>query len=423
MELFVYPVIAVDIFVKVGGEALSLLDQLSRRECWEKFYEYKTALACPKAFAGELRAFIDGEAYLPVCRRIEAGEPFPLPRKTVLSKMSSQKKRVVYTYPQAENTVLKLLTWLMLRCYDGLFEDDLYSFRPGRTAKDAIRALRAFPGIGEMWAYKADVSNYFNSIPVEKLLPLLSEALGEDRRLYAFLSALLREERVLSGRETVTEPKGIMAGTPLSAFYANLYLRSLDGHFARLGIPYARYSDDIILFAPGQSGAEALAGEVRAILEEHGLALNPAKEEFFDPAEGWVFLGFRCRGKTIDIAPASLEKIKAKMRRKTRALMRWRQKGGYGGEKAAAAFVRIFNRKLLDSPVDNELSWKSWFFPLITTTESLHAIDRYAQDCLRYLISGKRTKGRFNVRYEDLKRLGYRSLVHEYYAFSEETEK
>ncbi len=399
---------------------MSLLDQLSRRECWEKFYEYKTSLAFPKAFAAELRDFIDGEGYLPVCRSIEAGEPFPLPRKSVISKMTSGKKRVVYTYPKAENTVLKLLTWLLLRRCDGLFEDNLYSFRPGRTAKDAVRALRAVPGLGEMWAYKADVSNYFNSIPVEKLLPMLAEALGEDGRLYGFLSALLGEERALSGRETVREQKGIMAGTPLSAFYANLYLRELDRHFARRGVPYARYSDDIILFAPDRAGAEALAGEVRAILTEHGLGLNPAKEELFDPAEGWTFLGFRCRGDTVDIAPASLEKIKGKMRRKSRALMRWRQRGGYGGEKAAAAFIRVFNRKLLESPPDNDLSWSRWFFPLLTTADSLRDIDRYAQDCLRWLVSGKRTKGRYDVRYEDLKRLGYRSLVHEYYAFQKE---
>ena len=399
---------------------MSLLDQLSRRECWEKFYEYKTSLAFPKAFAAELRDFIDGEGYLPVCRSIEAGEPFPLPRKSVISKMTSGKKRVVYTYPKAENTVLKLLTWLLLRRCDGLFEDNLYSFRPGRTAKDAVRALRAVPGLGDMWAYKADVSNYFNSIPVEKLLPMLAEALGEDGRLYAFLSALLGEERALSGRETVREQKGIMAGTPLSAFYANLYLRELDRHFARRGVPYARYSDDIILFAPDRAGAEALAGEVRTILTEHGLGLNPAKEELFDPAEGWTFLGFRCRGDAVDIAPASLEKIKWKMRRKSRALMRWRQRGGYGGEKAAAAFIRVFNRKLLESPPDNDLSWSRWFFPLLTTADSLRDIDRYAPDCLRWLVSGKRTKGRYDVRYEDLKRLGYRSLVHEYYAFQKE---
>jgi hypothetical protein len=399
---------------------LSLLDQLSRRECWEKFYEYKTSLACPKAFAGELRAFIDKEGYLPVCRSIEAGEPFPLPRRTTVSKLDSGKKRVVYTYPRAENTVLKLLTWLLLRKYDGLFADNLYSFRPGRTAKDAIRALCRVPGLGEMWAYKADVSNYFNSIPIPRLTPMLEDVLGEDGRLCAFLNALLREEWVLSGAETVREQKGVMAGTPLSAFYANLYLRSLDACFAARGVPYARYSDDIILFAPSRAGAEALAGEVRSLLAEHGLSLNPAKEELFDPAGGWVFLGFRCRGGEVDIAPASLEKIKAKMRRKARALMRWRERNGCSGERAAGAFIRAFNRKLLESPPDNDLCWGRWFFPLLTTADSLRSIDRYAQDCLRWLISGKRTKGRFDVRYEELKRLGYRSLVHEYYAFSEE---
>ncbi len=397
---------------------MSLLDELARRESWEEFYEYKTSLACPKAFAKELRAFIDAEGYLPVCRIIEAGEAFPLPRKSVISKLEG-KKRTVYTYPRAENTVLKKLTWLLLRRYDGLFAPNLYSFRPGRTAKDAVRALRSAALGRELWAYKADVSDYFNSIPVERLLPLLARALGEDRRLYDFLASLLTEERVVSGGAAVREAKGIMAGTPLSAFYANLYLTSLDRRFEALGVPYARYSDDIILFAPDRAGAEKGASEVRAVLEDHGLRLNPAKEEFFDPAEGWVFLGFHCRGSRVDIAPVSVEKLKGKMRRKTRALLRWQARNDRSGEQAARAFLRVFNRKLLESPPDNDLSWKRWFFPLITTADSLRVIDRYAQDCLRTLLSGKRTKGRYNVRYEDLKRLGYRSLVHEYYAFNE----
>jgi hypothetical protein len=62
------------------------------------------------------------------------------------------------------------------------------------------------------------------------------------------------------------------------------------------------------------------------------------------------------------------------------------------------------------------LSWSLWYFPVINTVESLREIDRYAQDCLRFLISGRRTKARYNVRYDDLKQLGYRSLVHEYYS-------
>lgn len=400
---------------------MSLLDALSQAETWEAFYQYKLGLAQPKAETRALRAYIDRRAYLPVCEAIGRGEAFPLPRRAVISKQYSEKKRIVYVYPEPENTLLKLLTWLLLRRYDGLFSPGLYSFRPGRTAKDAIRALRAVPELRAMYAYKADVSNYFNSVDVSRFLPELRQSLSDDPALAAFLSRLLSEPRVLEKGRELTEQKGIMAGTPLSAFYANLYLRELDRSFEALGVPYARYSDDIILFAPSEAEIQAHAARLRAVLSARGLALNPSKETFFTPGSGWTFLGFCCREDGVDVAPATMDKLKAKMRRKTRALSRWRDRGGHSGEQAAAAFIRVFNRKLLEAPSGSELSWSAWFFSVITTTESLRAIDRYAQDCLRMLISGRRTKARYNVRYEDLKALGYRSLVHAYYAHLEET--
>ena len=416
---------------------MTLLDQLSQPACWERFYAYKLSLACPKAFAKELRAFIDEKAYLSVCEEILAlsrlGDDasfaedaagtldrcFPLPRRAVISKMSSQKKRVVYMYPEPENTVLKLLTWLLLRRYDGLFSDELYSFRPGRTAKDAVRRLVRMPGIDKLFACKLDISNYFNSIPVSRLLPMLEDALGDDPQLLRFLCVLLKEPRVLDGESVITEQKGIMAGTPLSAFYANLYLRNLDQHFAAQDIPYVRYSDDVILFAESRELLDGQVAFVEDYLSACGLAVNPDKLNYTDPGELWTFLGFSYSGGTIDIAPATLKKLKGKIRRKARALQRWRTRNGLDGAKAAAAFIRIFNRKLLEDVSDNELSWARWFFPVINTTESLHAIDLYAQDCIRFLVSGRRTKARYNVRYEDLKNLGYRSLVHAYYQAQE----
>ncbi len=396
---------------------MSLLDRLSEKNTWEAFYLYKTSLACPKPFAGELRDFIDREGYLPVCEAIRRGDPFPLPKKAVISKADSQKKRTVYTYPPAENTVLKLLTYLLLRQYDGVFAPGLWSFRPGRTAKDALRRLTAVPGIRQMTAYKADISNYFNSIPVDRLVEELRAVLGEDEPLYGFLRSLLLQPLVLEKGAAVPEEKGAMAGTPLSAFYANLYLRELDWQFAREGIPYARYSDDVILFAADPGEARALAERVRAYLLEAGLSLNPDKEQLTAPEEGWTYLGFSVRGGSVGIAPATVKKLKAKMRRKARALRRWQTRNGLAPEKAAAAFWRIFRRKLLESPADNELSWSRWFFPVINSPDSLREIDACAQECLRWLLTGTRTKARFNARYGDLKALGYQTLVHEYYAY------
>ena len=395
----------------------SMLDLLSREESWKAFYEYKTSLCCPRNVERDLRKFIDGRGYLPVCGAISRGEPFQLPKRTEISKLGKAKKRVVYTYPPAENTVLKLLTYLLLRRYDGLFAEGLYSFRPGRSAKDAVRRLRSADGIAGMYSYKADISDYFNSVPVPLLLPKLEKVLDGDRELYVFLRSLLQEPLVTDGNGVRRDEKGIMAGTPLSAFYANLYLEELDRHFEEIKLPYARYSDDIILFAGSREETERHAGYIRAFLADRGLNVNPDKERFAAPEEGWTFLGFRCVQDSVDIAPATVEKLKKKMKRKARALRRWSDRNGAGGEKAAKAFIRIFNRKLLESPADNELTWSYWFFPVINTDDSLRRIDRYAQDCLRYLISGRRTKARYNVRYEQLKKLGYRSLVHEYYAF------
>ena len=209
---------------------MSLIDKLADKNCWERFYEYKTSLCCDKAFNKRLREFIDAEEYMPVYERIKSGEPFPLPSRSEVSKLGSDKKRVVYTYPEAENTSLKLLTYLLLRRYDKLFARGLYSFRPGRTAKDAVRLITKRAGIDRMYAYKADISNYFNSVPVERLLPMLKSTLDDDE-LYGFLSRLLNEKHVISGGKAIAEQKGIMAGTPLSAFYANLYLCELDKAF------------------------------------------------------------------------------------------------------------------------------------------------------------------------------------------------
>jgi len=396
---------------------MSILEKLSQRGSWESFYRYKCSLTGNKAFCRELRSFIDSGGYLPVCEAIGRGDTFPLPVRSEISKLDTKKKRVVYTYPPAENMVLKLLTYMLLREYDRIFSPGLYSFRPGRTAKDAIRRLSSQPDIDRLFSYKADISNYFNSVPVEKLLPMLRDITAGDERLFSFLSSLLTEPSVIDRGRVVSEEKGIMAGTPLSAFFANIYLMELDRCFADKGIPYGRYSDDIILFAESEEKCRSCAEELRRFVADKGLSLNPEKESFSSPGEGWVFLGFSYKCGVIDIAPASVQKMKDKMRRKTRALRRWAQRSELSGEKAALAFIRVFDRKMFECSEDSDLTWSRWFFSTVNTDAGLRTIDNYAQDCVRYLISGKRTKARYNVRYDDIRRLGLRSLVHEYYSY------
>ena len=269
--------------------------------------------------------------------------------------------------------------------------------------------------IRQMWSYKADISNYFNSIPVKHLLPVLQAVLEDEPEVFRFLQSLLENPMVQDKGVLIPEEKGIMAGTPISTFLANVYLAHMDHHFADTGVLYARYSDDIILFADTQEALEENTARVHQFLAEAGLSINPSKEARSAPGEMWTFLGICYQDGIIDVAPASVEKLKAKMRRKSRALVRWQARKGTTGVNAAKAFIRVFNKKLFENPQEHELTWVRWYFPLINTTTSLKTLDEYSQSCIRYLATGKHTKAAYNFRYEQMKELGYISLVNRYY--------
>ncbi|MBQ1303825.1 MAG: hypothetical protein IIY51_02855, partial [Erysipelotrichaceae bacterium] len=53
-------------------------------------------------------------------------------------------------------------------------------------------------------------------------------------------------------------------------------------------------------------------------------------------------------------------------------------------------------------------------------SDGLHQIDETMLEYLRYLYSGRHYKGNYRVSYEDMKKLGYTSLVAEFYNWKRE---
>lgn len=396
---------------------MSLLDILSDESLWISFYEQKVDPAyCRVADAQELFTYVRQKRYLPVVERIKNGEGLSVPQKNRIAKADSSKKRIVYSLPEDEAVVLKLLTWLMIRKYDSFFSPDLYSFRPGYGVRDALRKVLKSPDSSQYYSYKLDVRNYFNSIDVEKLLPVLRGLLADDIPLYEFLSGLLKDPRVIDEGKLIEERKGVMAGMPYAVFLANVFLTPLDRMFGQVpGLVYCRYSDDIVIFSKDKDVLEEAKKMLHRFLSECHLEINTDKEVETSPGEPWTFLGFECDGRNVDVSKVSVMKLKAKMKRKARALRRWADNNGKEGWMAAKAFINHFNRKLYTSESNSEVNWSWWYFPLITTDRSLKELDTYMQDCVRYVATGKRTKVRFNFRYEQMKELGLKSLVHEWY--------
>ena len=397
----------------------SIIDLLGEQQTWEEFLTYRLLKGRFNWYEfDEADTYVSEAQYRDVVGRLQLGEPLSVPTRHLVNKMGNGKKRVVYSFPSDEMIVLKAMTFLLYR-YDSQLAPNCYSFRRGQTAHGAISHLVRTINNRPMWAYKLDIHNYFNSISIPLLLPILSEVLADDPPLYAFFERLLTDGRARVGDEIISEERGVMAGTPTSPFLANIYLREVDHHFAETGVLYARYSDDIILFAPNRETLDRHIGDLNAFLEKYRLEINPDKVRIYQPDEAFDFLGFKCKGRNIDIADATRRKMKEKIRRKARSLQRWRSKKGIAAEKAMKVLIRYFNRKFFESDDPSELTWSRWFFPIINQTEGLREIDHYLQYNLRYVATSRHNNANYRTRYDQLKQLGYRSLVHEFYGAEE----
>ena len=400
----------------------SIINQLVCQETWEEFLAYRLMKGRFNWHEfDEADAFVEREDYLPLATKIVEGGGLGIPTKKLVNKMGSGKKRVVYSFAPDEMLVLKLIAFLLYK-YDDYFAPNCYAFRRGLKAHDAVFNINKAIRDQKMWAYKLDIHDYFNSIDIDLLLPMLKEMLVDDPLLYQFFEKLLTTNLAVCNGQVIEEKHGVMAGTPTAPFLADVFLKDVDRYYYNKGVTYARYSDDIILFAPDVETLEQYKNQMCHFLAQHHLEVNPDKEKIYSPNEAYEFLGFKCHGHDIDISEATKKKMKGKISRKARALWRWSSKNHIEPEKAMKGLINYFNRKFFESDDPEMLTWSRWFFPVINQTEGLKEIDHYLQQNIRFLCSGKHNKSNYKVDYERLKELGYKSLVNEYYKFKKSEE-
>ena len=396
----------------------SIINQIIDEKIWEEYLEFKkNQSSMTKKEIEELEKYVQNKQYKSIAEKIINGKYiFSIPQKHLINKITKQKKRVVYTFNQDENMVLKVISYLFSKKYDEKYCQNCYSFRKKYSVRYAINKLTSTKNINNMWGYKVDIENYFNSVDINLLLKKLEIFLAEDTKLLNFIKQILTDDKVLFNNEIIHENKGIMAGVPISSFLANIYIQDIDEFFKKEKVLYARYSDDIIFFTD-QSSIEKYVDKLKELIKKHRLSLNKDKIQYIKPNEKWDFLGFSYQNGIVDLSDIAKKKIKGKIKRASRKLRRWMLKKDASYERAVAAVIRTFNKKFYTVKTNGDLTWSLWYFPIINTSDGLHEIDLYMQSCLRYIKTGKYNKKNYNLKYEDLKALGYRPLVNEYYKF------
>jgi hypothetical protein len=231
--------------------------------------------------------------------------------------------------------------------------DRLYSYRRGRSAWQALRAVAraaiahrravADPRARGLYVLRSDVRSYTDSIPLEGQVVLwreLAEVIGGalESGEVALVRALVQPE-VASNDGTARRTRGLLFGVATTAPIANMYLRPLDAALETLGT-YARFGDDVLLASAEPDVVRDAKQTLERVLEGRGLAANPRKLRVLywngaaRPSEAWPdavptdalpFLGAEVRfDGTIALPPAKwramLHDLRGRIRRTGRLL-------------------------------------------------------------------------------------------------------
>jgi RNA-directed DNA polymerase len=226
---------------------------------------------------------------------------------------SSGKIRRLGIPTTADRIVQASLKLVLEPIFEADFKPCSYGFRPRRRAQDAIAEIHYLgsPSRDYHWIFEADIKACFDEIDHAALMGRVRHRIG-DKRILALVKAFLKAG-ILSeeghSRETIT---GTPQGGILSPLLANITLFALDEYFAakwealgpywtrakrrRAGEPtmrIVRYADDFVVMVHGtRDQAEALRGEVAAVLAPLGLRLSDKKTRVCHIDEGFDFLGW-----------------------------------------------------------------------------------------------------------------------------------
>jgi group II intron reverse transcriptase/maturase len=184
--------------------------------------------------------------------------------------------------------------------FEADFEDSSYGFRPNRSSKDAMGAIKGNLQKGKTEVLDADLSGYFDTIPHDKLKKVLKLRIADPRLLH-LISLWLKSPVIEDGKHRRSGGKGTPQGGVISPLLSNIYLHLIDrivnngnSVFYRTGVKIVRYADDFILM--GERISQQAKEKIKELLRKMGLTLNESKTRDLDATKApFNFLGFTIR--------------------------------------------------------------------------------------------------------------------------------
>lgn len=304
-----------------GDKWFSLMDKVFRPTtlgaAWRKAERNKGAAGVDGQSIERFAA--QSERYLQeLHENLRTGSYRPSPVKRVDIPKGDGRTRPLGIPTVKDRIVQTALKMAIEPIFEVKFRPGSYGFRPGRSCKDALRAVDGHLKEGFTWVVDADLQSYFDTIAHDRLMARVKDSIA-DGRVLALIESFLRQD-IMKGMASWQPTTGTPQGAVISPLLANIYLHPLDLLMEQRGLPMVRYADDFVILCRSEEEAQAALRQVTAWVAGNGLTLHPEKTRIGDssqPGQGFDFLGYRFEAGRRAVRKKSLKALKDKVRTRT----------------------------------------------------------------------------------------------------------
>jgi hypothetical protein len=238
--------------------------------------------------------------------------------------------RTVSNFQVADSAISKLVFGRLLDKNARHFSANSYAYRRDLSIHDAISHIGSEVNRrSRLFVAEFDFKKYFDTIAHSHVMRMLG-----DRRFYVtsrerFIIQQFLATPTLAAHEYSSPhlPKtvGIPQGTSISLFLANLAAFPLDMRLERLGVGFARFADDTLIWAETYADIGRAANALEEAAYEMGVSLNFIKSKgvtLFGPPDMPAeipsqdhldFLGYSVGNNSLRIKKSAVVRIKEKL--------------------------------------------------------------------------------------------------------------
>ena len=200
------------------------------------------------------------------------------------------------------------------------FSESSYGFRPGRGARQAVKAAQKQVQSGKRWVVDMDLEKFFDRVNHDVLMARVARKV-QDKRMLGLIRRYL-QSGVMVGGLVEARVEGTPHGGPLSPLLSNILLDDLDKELEARGHAFCRYAADCNIYVRSKrAGERVMASTSRFLRERLRLKVNQAKSAVERP---WKrkFLGYSLtwhRQARLKVAAESVRRMRDKVRERFRA--------------------------------------------------------------------------------------------------------